>query len=451
MFEETQQGQGDQTADAAQAPLFKNYEIKSWKLSPRIYKILAASLVFNLVAIIVAGQSNLLTRKGCDSPLVGSVCQVLDVVYLGSDVLGTQTQYVDGSSTHIDLGDSEITYLDLTGQDPPLTYPAGYFAIANPEQFQQFEPIATAPTQLDQSGFPTNIPGISNPIPSAGAMRPQVTPTPNKNAVPSDLPDEDDNTAGDSTVAVRPGGGVKGMGQLSKGGKKPKNNTPPPTDPTATAGVETDANGNLIIQIDRDPLRKLGSDVRGMVERKEVNLGAQFIVTATGKLNKDGKIEETDFKYTRRESADPKMIEVVQRALMAVNDSGYLKYLANLSGKNISLEIGQDDNFMIGTVISEVESPLRASSLKTAFRLMIAAKVNEKLTSDKPDDKDDIAILNTATVDTDGKKVIIKFAVPKAVAQELIQRKLIDNSAAQEPTKPSGDVQNKNTNPTAVK
>src|SRR3982751_563889 len=79
----------------AEGDLFHDYEIKSWKMGPRIYKILAISAFFNIAVVLFAAQTSLLTLKGCDSPLVGSVCQALDTVYVGSLLFGTQRDYVD--------------------------------------------------------------------------------------------------------------------------------------------------------------------------------------------------------------------------------------------------------------------------------------------------------------------------------------------------------------------
>lgn len=447
MFEQKLQDQEIASQDAPQVQLFKDYEIKSWNVSTRIYQILGASIFLNLIAILVMGQSNLLTRKGCDSPLVGSVCQVLDMVYMGSDVLGTNTQYVDGEFVHTDLGDADITYLDLTGQDPPLKYPAGYFELANPGS--QVEAIETS----TDGGFPT-IPGISRPVPSTGtdlSGMPQVTPTPNIRTVDGTLPPPDVNDADPNpTIAKTPpfGGRPRGFGGSTRT-KPPK--TPKPTpDPTATATATTD-DGLPSIVINRDALKLFGAGVKDLVDQKKVDLSAQFEVKATGKLDNEGKIDRKTFNFNAVRTTDPEMFNVVKAAIEAVNDSGYLKWLTQMSGKELTLSISQDNDFLTGTVETVVESPRRASTLKLLFRGYIATVVNKKLESDKPDDKDDLEILKNATVETDGNKVTIKFAVPKAVAQALIQKKLIDNNAAQDPLKPSGATQTKAANTTAGK
>src|SRR5436190_13289158 len=142
--------------------LFKDYEIKSWVFTPRVIKIVALSAVVNIVALLVVGQTSLLTLKGCDSPLVGSVCKVLDTVYVGALLFGTDREYVDVAYEKTDLNDDdEITYIDASNIPPPFNYPVDYFRIANPEKFM-------TPEVLDEStGFTQGIPGIPNGLPLA--------------------------------------------------------------------------------------------------------------------------------------------------------------------------------------------------------------------------------------------------------------------------------------------
>src|SRR5829696_5733041 len=95
--------------------LFQSYEVKNWDFSPRIYKILAVSAIFNILALMIIGQTSLLTTKGCDSPLVGGVCQVLDTLYVGGTVLSTDRGYIDDDYTKTELENAEIIWVDRTG------------------------------------------------------------------------------------------------------------------------------------------------------------------------------------------------------------------------------------------------------------------------------------------------------------------------------------------------
>src|SRR5687768_5111605 len=103
MFEQQLYDQEVSEVRTQPGDLFHNYEIKNWNFSPRLYKILGFSAVFNILAIVVIASSGLLTARGCDSPFVGRVCQVLDTVYVGSLIFGTDRDYVDAPYEKTDL------------------------------------------------------------------------------------------------------------------------------------------------------------------------------------------------------------------------------------------------------------------------------------------------------------------------------------------------------------
>ena len=158
--------------------LFHNYELKNWELSPRLYKILGISAFANILAILIVAQTSLLTMKGCDSPLVGSVCQVLDTVYVGSMLFGTDREYVDAAYDKTDLGDGDITFVDVSGAAPPLSYPEGYFQVANPDEYAMMRQQASDP--MFNSGFP---PGIPLTRPSTGSSLLDTKPNFPKNRI----------------------------------------------------------------------------------------------------------------------------------------------------------------------------------------------------------------------------------------------------------------------------
>src|SRR5688500_7337020 len=193
--------------------LFHNYEIRNWNFSPRLYKILGVSAVFNILALFVIGSSGMLTTRGCESPFVGRVCQVLDTVYVGSLIFGTERDYVDAPYEKTDLGDAEVTFVDVTGVTPPLTYPEGYFQLANPEQ--QFTNV-TDP----MAGFSGNlIPGIPNPTIGGGGLvnTPAYAPPKNRNPIEGKLPTSPLDEVNDPD-------GVAGARNGRQGGRLPSSN-----------------------------------------------------------------------------------------------------------------------------------------------------------------------------------------------------------------------------------
>src|SRR3982751_5202632 len=87
--------------------LFYGYEIQPWLTRPQVYKIIGLSAVVNILALLIVAQTPLLTMKGCDSPLVNRVCQVLDTVYIGSVLFGTERDYVDAAYEKTNLADAD--------------------------------------------------------------------------------------------------------------------------------------------------------------------------------------------------------------------------------------------------------------------------------------------------------------------------------------------------------
>ncbi len=219
MFEQSLYEQEPVEEPSNEGDLFGTYEIKSWSISPRIYKIIGMSVVVNILALLVFAQTSLLTMKGCDSPLVGGVCQVLDTVYIGALLFGTDREYVDADYEKTELGDAEITYIEVAPESAKLSYPEGYFAVANPVQYQQLVDAQTGGTGLEPGFLAPGIPS-SNPIGMPPVTRPYRpgrsvldtkpnTPKRNDNVIEGDLPGGFDNPGTDANAPIakrRPGG-----------------------------------------------------------------------------------------------------------------------------------------------------------------------------------------------------------------------------------------------------
>ena len=417
-----------------QGDLFHNYEIKNWEFSPRIYKILAMAGGANLLALLIVAQTSVLTMKGCDSPLVGQVCEVLDTVYISSMLFGTKRDYVDAAYDKIDLGDAEITYVDVSGDTPPLSYPEGYFQLANPDEYQAMLTQANNPTSTtlpDMTGFPN----VNMSPPSFGGSslidtKPHFPKPPKGNVVDGDLPTVDDLDPNPKKSTVSR---VKGpnMGRPTTP-KAP--GTPKPTpDTTTTAEKKNDPTSEAptTYDINKRPFVDLANNVNDLLDKKQLKLESAFVVNAAGKLTKEGKLDPKTFRWGQIASPDQKMVDVVKGAIGAINDSGYLQYLKDISGKDFNLMLQQDDTNISAVVQSEMETDLRAKSIRDSLSLMISiAKMKKSGAEADQNDKDDLILLENAKVETDGKKVVIKFLVPKEIALPMIQRKLAEQKAA---------------------
>jgi hypothetical protein len=422
--------------------LFYDYEIKNWELTPRIYKILGVAALANILAIAIVSQTSLLTMKGCESPLVGRMCDVLDTVYVSSMLFGTDREWVDAVYDKTELGDSEITFVDVTGETPPLSYPEGYFQIANPEEWAMRQQML-----MDPSFNSTFQPGYTPPITSTPGttlldttpIMPQQNPSVvdgnlptfnggnavarnrrrgNRPSTTPALPDVDANADADPTPAGSPG--------------------PTPMSSEAVTGLE----------INRKPLTDFADQVAIQVETREVDLNQPFMIVLNGVLTKDGKLDRKLSKFdVSKQKGDPKMIDVAKAAIEAVGDSGFLTYLKSLDVEKLTMTLVQDDEKILAVVSSTQTSPERAKSVASGLNSYISiGKIAVKNPSDER------TLLDGAKVVDDGKNFVLNFTIPKPIAHEMITRKLQEAQAKKmQEGQPSSDFDKKSEDNTAIK
>lgn len=431
--------------------LFHNYELKNWDFSPRLYKILAASAVFNLLALFFIVQSDLLTRRGCDSPFVGRVCQVLDTVYVANLIFGTESEYADVDYTKTELEDAEVTFVDVTGVTPPLTYPAGYFQLANPEQqlANVTDPMA-GPNYL-APGIPANPTIRGGGLINTPAFRPNVNP----NAVEGILPT--DGPLGDANNNPTFPGSRKG-----RGGRPLRNvpadvnaNTNPTVSNTNTANPTVAENADEAkldpwgVYINKRPLKERAPDSLEKIKNEVIKIDKPFKVTVSASLGlgKDGKtIVLKNPKPIPAETStnDPEMVKFVQDWILAVGDAGWFGYLTRLEPKpkNILITIEQNDTELVASVKADQPTENQAKTQASSLGLLLAGAVLIA----KGDEQ---VFLQKASVTSDGKAFVLNFKIPKPEAQQMILRKLAESKEKE--AKPEGNALAKPSDNTAKK
>lgn len=452
--------------------LFGGYEIKNWELSPRIYKIIAASAVFNLLAVMVFAQTNMLTRKGCDSPLVSSVCQVLDMVYVGSTLLGTNGDFVNKDYEKTELEDAEITYIDVSGQAPPLEYPEGYFAIANRDELAALQntDFSTMPP-FDSSGFPAN-----STFPSSTDLmgQPQVTPTPNNNAIQGTIPDKPFDFGGGSTTFKRPKsakvytprprsyskGKSASPSELPKldgeetaeneGASKGKDKKDEKQPDKTQAGIESEPVKE--VEINKKVFEDFGATLSDKVASKQVDLSKTFTLVMEGIITADGNLDSKKSKFVKIDG-DEQMINVAKDAIEAVGDSGVLGYLKIRGIDKITFKLIQDDKQIYAVITSDQKTPEKANTAASGISGLLSALVIADANGWKKLDKDSKTLVNGAKITSQGKNFILNFAIPKPIAQEMMNRKLQEAEAKKkaEENKPNSTAQNTDANQKTVK
>jgi hypothetical protein len=431
--------------------LFHTYELKNWEFTPRIYKILGIATALNLLALLIFAQTSVLTAKGCDSPFVGRVCDVLDTVYVGSLLFGTQREYVDAAYDKTELGDADITFVDVSGETPPLSYPEGYFQIANPNEYQAMLDQANNPApSFDMSGFP---PGIITTSPSMGNglidTKP-VIPKSNPNVIDGNLPTIDDHTGLPSTPFSRPKG--PGLGRVRPPRTTPvtpkptpdpnakvaekKNDPPAKVDPADTLeDAKPDKNG---IYLNKRPLTEYAEKTKP--SNANITPDAIYKVVMTGELgpgkDKSGKEIKTivlknpkpvETVATNKASAD--MAKLTQDGILALGDSGWLGYLYTLGVKKVTITVIQDASDFKVTIQADQKDENTAKTVASGLNSFIS--IGKMAT-----DGDEKNLLERATTTAVGKTFVLNFAGPKAEIIEMIRRKLaepkkVDTSLAQ--------------------
>jgi hypothetical protein len=438
------------TPELQDGDLFQNYELRSWVPSPRLYKILGASALANILVLLVFSQTSLLTAKGCDSPLVGSVCQVLDTVYIGSLLLGTKREYADAAYDRTELADADITYIELPPEGDKLSYPDGYFQIANPEMFVAKQDPTNSGFPQDINGFP-NIPTM-RPNPANSLLNtPPVYPKQNKTPIiGDDLPTLDDNpTVGQGKPGLnkrKPGSGtpsnvpdrnpdgsipgIPGSGNANTNGTVGPNN-PTIANKTEDQGVE-DRNG---MSINGTPIKDTAAETIAQIDAGSVKLDQPFRVVITGTLGlaKDGKTivlkNPKPAPPDKNFPSDPALTKLAQEWVVAVGDAGWYGYLGVMDekkgvGRKVVITVEQNDTTFVANLRSEQPTPERADTTATSLRNFmsfgaLAAK------------GDELEFLTSTTTNSDGKFLIVNFEMKKPQVQELIQRKLAETKEKQ--------------------
>ena len=453
--------------------MFHDYEIRNWEFSPRIYKILAAAGVANLFALLIFAQTSVLTMKGCDSPLVGRVCQVLDTVYIGTKLFGTDREMIDVEYDRTTISDDEeVTFVDVTGITPPISYPEGYFQIANPVEYQAQLDAQNGFAIDDLAGFPSS--QFPTTTPYTGGSITDTTPElpkSNPNVIEGRLPSFGSGSG--STVGPR-------RPRRSRLPAPPKNDgvddfeddiadnktDPKPTPgvaqpvPTPAASPAPDADNvskeeKFGVYINRRPLTDKAAETIKQVDSKEIKLDTPFRVALVGTLGlaKDGKTvvlkNPKPLPLEKGFRNDPKMEKLVQEWIVAVGDAGWLGYLEKIiekqqmKPKRVVFLVEQNDSVLVAKISAEQPTPEIAKTLSSGLGTMLAIAAPQT-------DGDEQVFLRAATTSVEGNSLVLNVNLPKPIVQEMIQRKLAAAKAQPSPG-PGGRVGIQSPNNTAQK
>ncbi len=438
MFDQELYNQETPAAPTQEGDLFHKYEIKPWEFSPRIYKIIGVAALANLLFFTGVAQTNVMTMRGCDSPFVGRICQVLDMAYVGTVLFGTEREYVDVAYEKTDLGDAEITFISMDRNEPMFEYPPGYF---------QPEPEVIDPlTGLSTSGS-EYAPGIQNP--TAGNRLPaQILPKPNrrpvKGKVDNPWSDEKDDGGENPTVGNGDAKGKNGKGKIDDNGGIAKIE-PTPTPDESADGAKADKLG---VFLNKAPLREQADETVKKIGSGAIDLTKSFKATVAGSLGlgKDGKTvilkNPKPVPIDPNVPNDPVMEKLAQEWIVSVGDAGWFGYLDRFKVKDVTITVEQVGEKFIATVRGSQPSE---NAARTA-----ASGLNGYISIGKATAQGDaLVFLEAAKTSADGNTLILNVEMDKPIVQEMIQRKLAEIKSKEK--KPNGNAVVRPGDNTAVK
>lgn len=431
--------------------LFQDYELKSWELSPRIYKILGIAAALHLFGLIVFSQVDLLGTKACDSPYVGKVCQVLDAAYVSSILLGTDMEFSSRDYDKTEIDEADVTWVDVGSQ---FTYPPGYFELSNPAPAYDPTMVMTDPNGMQFPSTTNGFPGFNSSPSTLDPNGAQVLPTPNPNPIQGDIPGITTNIP----TTPRPSRTTKFPTY------RPKNNSPsrlpklnePNSNQTANKDKNSNSNTNANQEdktkpetpkkddeklFNKKPLEDFAAKHGKAILENEVDINAPFTIEVIAKLSENGKLVNP--KMVSTADSDPKMTELAKEAIGAFGDSQLLLTLYKAVTQNdpkpvpptLQIKFQQTADNLQAIIQVETKSENRAKQIQSGLKLLLQLA---NLKEGSPEE----LLLKKAELATNGKIFVINFLIPNDEKTALIRKELEKEKEKEkvQQNKPNGGV-----------
>ncbi|CAN5389322.1 hypothetical protein BH10ACI1_BH10ACI1_00060 [soil metagenome] len=178
------------------------------------------------------------------------------------------------------------------------------------------------------------------------------------------------------------------------------------------------------IVINKRPLQDFSELLKEKIEKGEVDLDKSFKVVLEGVLTEDGKFDLQKSKFTLSEG-DEQMVNVAKSGIQAIGDSGYFGYLRKLGAEKVKLTVAQDGETFSARIETEQNDENKAKTMASGLNTLLSGiKLISKQENNKISD-DEMTIINGFQVPmTDGKNVILNFALPVKTFHEILLRNL---------------------------
>jgi hypothetical protein len=372
--------------------LFKNFEVNREARWPVVLRLLGGSVALHLALI------------AC----VVYIPPIRDALNIAALVAGSG--YVDKAYARTKFGED----IQIVQASPKFQYPPGYFA------------IGLAPP----SPLPTVDPNAPKIVAEAKPLKAESTPSPAPSPSPASSPSP--QIAQSQGVSPEQGGAKTGEPSGDQKSAEPKaKSAEDAQQEEAQKQLEKAAAANHVElpaenEINRKPLKELVAQANDLKNEGKLDLGQSFDIRIEAELDPNGRLSNPTIT---RKSGDPTLVDLSTRAIGVLNESGLLAYLKVLNegrAVKVAFVISQDQEHLLATFESEVGTEEDAQQKARFFNsALVLGQVTRR-------GKDEEVLMKSTSASSQGKKVLLKFKMPRQAVGDMLKKQLASNSAAKQ-------------------
>lgn len=361
--------------------LFENFEVNRESRWAILLRLIGGSLVVHVVLL------GLIMYVPAFRETLNIASLIATTTWVDKDYVGTR------------IGD-EVQVVQLTNEK--FRYPDGYFAL-EAQLDGQLQAQGQAPDQ-----FAPKIISQWNPR----SPDPEASPSPTVEASPS------------PSVSPAASASPSAIAQASPSPADADPNTAQLTPEEAQKKLEeAAAQNNLTLpeenEINKKALKDFAAYANDLKNQGKLDLNKPFEVVIEAEMGADGKLQNPRFT---KKAGDENLIDLFGRMIAALNDSGFLVYLKEISkdnpGANVVITIKQGENEVVASVASEAASSADAERMAKGLNLALAFGAGSRK------GKDEEVIMRNTSATPEGKNVVVNFSMPRQNVVDMIKKQL---------------------------
>jgi len=177
--------------------------------------------------------------------------------------------------------------------------------------------------------------------------------------------------------------------------------------------VVTDTKVQRPRKISKQPFLDLLAKVKLMKDLGDFDLSKPLAISVTANRSSDGALGDATITQN---TGDPKLASVAKDFVAALRDSNALDFLEGTGALNLTAKLNKTD--VAFTATSEAKSVARAAQLAKGYNALLAIGLAVK------SGRDEEEVYKNAQVSSNGKQIVVKLVMSRAVAGQLLSKQL---------------------------